>query len=60
VVAMKARKIGERLFTDGVVRTVFEDDDGRQYVLDGKEKVCGTWIVPVDEAMICRSLPDPR
>ena len=48
---MDAQRIGERLFTDGVTRTVFEDDDG-QYVLDGDDKCRGTWIVPADEATI--------
>jgi hypothetical protein len=28
------RIIGEREFTDGVTRPVFEDDEGQQYVLD--------------------------
>ena len=29
-----ARQVGERLFTDGITRPMFEDADGRQYVED--------------------------
>jgi hypothetical protein len=44
------RVIGRRRFTDGLERDVYEDDDGRQYVLDGDgEKVCGVWLWPADE-----------
>ena len=41
---------GRRLFTDGVERDVYEDAEGRQYVLgpDG-ERVVGQWLWPADE-----------
>src|SRR5262249_60533100 len=44
------RAAGRRLFTDGVERTVYEDNAGRQYVLgpDG-EHVDGQWLAPADE-----------
>jgi hypothetical protein len=38
--------IGERLFTDGLVRQVFRDGCGAQYVVDNGERVDGTWIHP--------------
>jgi hypothetical protein len=40
--------IGEQEFTDGVQRTVYEDDEGRYVEADG-ERVYGTWLEP-DEA----------
>jgi hypothetical protein len=41
---------GTRDFTDGVCRDVYEDDDGRQWVLDGDaEPVYGIWMPPADE-----------
>jgi predicted RNA-binding protein YlxR (DUF448 family) len=49
---MDARVIGEREFTDGVVRLVYEDDQG-QYVLDPDGKmVRGVWLLPPDEPLI--------
>jgi hypothetical protein len=49
---MEARVIGEREFTDGVVRPVYEDNKG-QYVLDADgEMVRGVWLLPPDDAMI--------
>jgi hypothetical protein len=42
---MSERIIGEREFTDGVTRPVFEDDEGQQYVLDDDAvAVCGLWL----------------
>jgi hypothetical protein len=41
-------RIGSRRFTDGVERPVFEDAAG-QFVLDGTEKVYGSWLLPQDE-----------
>jgi hypothetical protein len=39
------RAIGRRLFTDGIQRDVYEDADGRQYVIDGDgERVYGQWL----------------
>jgi hypothetical protein len=44
------RVIGRRLFTDGLERDVYEDAQGRQYVVDGdREQVYGVWLWPVDE-----------
>ncbi len=49
---MEARVIGDREFTDGIVRQVYEDDQG-QYVLDADgEMVRGVWLLPPDEALI--------
>jgi len=37
--------LGERQFTDGAVRTVYQETDGRQFVLDDVgDKVFGVWI----------------
>ncbi len=42
---MEARLIGEREFTDGIVRLVYEDDQG-QYVLDADgQPVRGVWLL---------------
>ena len=40
--------IGRRLFVDGIVRPVFTDDGGAQYVidLDGHTRVYGEWLLP--------------
>ena len=39
--------LGERPFTDGVVRQVFRDESGRQFVLDDTgDKVFGVWLAP--------------
>jgi hypothetical protein len=47
-----SRVVGEREFTDGVVRLVYEDDQG-QYVLDADaEMVRGVWLLPPDDATI--------
>jgi hypothetical protein len=43
------RQFGDRLFTDGITRPVFEAPDGRQYVEDEGERVYGTWLPPADE-----------
>jgi len=44
------RKLGHRVFMDGVERTVFEDSDGRQYVLDADGMpVHGVWLIPEEE-----------
>ena len=44
---------GRRLFTDGIERDVYEDANGRQYVVgyDG-ESVYGVWLPPADEPVI--------
>jgi hypothetical protein len=46
------RPVGERLFVDGVTRAVYEDDDGRQFVLDGALPVYGVWLPEVDECVV--------
>ena len=47
------RIVGRRLFTDGIERDVYEDAEGRQYVLDGDgERVYGEWLLPADEPRI--------
>src|SRR5215831_14020720 len=41
------RVAGRRLFTDSIERVVYEDDEGRQYVLGpGGERVDGRWLAP--------------
>jgi hypothetical protein len=35
-------------FTDGTHRAVFEQLDGRQYVLEEGERVFGVWCIPPD------------
>jgi hypothetical protein len=51
--SMADRIIGERLFTDGKVRTVYEDDAGRQYVIgDDGTQVPGVWLPPADEPLV--------
>jgi hypothetical protein len=48
--AKKNRKIGDKAFVDGSVRPVYEDANGRQFVIgDEGEKVRGEWLVPPDE-----------
>jgi hypothetical protein len=44
------RAIASRVFTDGAGRAVYEDAEGRQYVVgyDG-EPVYGQWLPPADE-----------
>jgi hypothetical protein len=45
------RIIGRRLFTDGAERPVYEDGDGRQYVVDDDgRRVEGVCVLPADEA----------
>jgi hypothetical protein len=42
---MRERIIGELEFTDGVRRTVYEDERG-QYVESDGERVYGLWLLP--------------
>jgi hypothetical protein len=45
--------VGRRLFTDGVTRPVHRGPDAREYVIGHEgERVYGTWLVPLDEAVI--------
>jgi hypothetical protein len=48
------RIVGRRLFTDGVERDVFEDRDGRQYIVheDTGEQIYGQWLRPADETAV--------
>jgi hypothetical protein len=48
------RIIGHRQFTEGVERDVFEDPDGRQYIVheDTGERIYGQWLWPPDEPVI--------
>jgi hypothetical protein len=47
------RVIGRGLFTDGLERDVYEDADGRQYVLDSDgDRVYGQWLWPADEPVV--------
>jgi hypothetical protein len=40
------------LFIDGAWRTVYEDADGRPYVIDGNgDKAYGVWFIPPGEPM---------
>jgi hypothetical protein len=43
--------IGYRVFTDKANRPIFQQRDGRQYVLVDKEgtKEYGVWLIPEDE-----------
>jgi hypothetical protein len=43
--AMTARAIGHRLFTDGVTRPVYQDERG-QYVVEDGERIDGVRLVP--------------
>jgi hypothetical protein len=47
--------VGSRHFVDGVERTVYEDPEGRQYVLgQDAEAVYGQWMPPADEPAVVR------
>jgi hypothetical protein len=49
------RIIGSREFTDGSQRAVYQDDDGRQFVIDDEgQAVYGNWLLP-DEAAFVQS-----
>jgi hypothetical protein len=37
---------------DGTRREVYEDPDGRQYVLDGREEVYGVWLLPDEPEVV--------
>jgi hypothetical protein len=45
---MSARTIGDRLFTDGATRPVYEDECG-QYIEEDGELVDGAWLVPEED-----------
>jgi hypothetical protein len=48
------RAVGRVPLTDGTERDIYEHADGRQYVLDGGERVYGVWLAPPDEPVIAR------
>jgi hypothetical protein len=58
--------IGRVLFTDGIVRPVFHDDGGHQYVIDsdGHTRCYGTWLGPeeaaADAPLVVGEPRDPR
>jgi hypothetical protein len=47
-------------FVDGLTRDVYEDADGRHWVVgyDGK-RVYGVWLAPADEAVVVASVSEP-
>jgi hypothetical protein len=48
--ATEGRIVGHALFLGGVTRDVYEDSDGRQWVLGYcGERVYGVWLKPIDE-----------
>jgi hypothetical protein len=51
--------IGRRLFVDGIVRPVFLDDGGSQYIIDqdGHTRVYGVWLLDdgADEPLVTTS-----
>jgi hypothetical protein len=45
--ATEGRIVGRVLFLDGVTREVYEDFEGRQWVIGYcGERVCGVWLKP--------------
>jgi hypothetical protein len=48
---VEARIIGEREFTDGVVRLVYEYDQGQYAQGPHGEMVRGVWLLPPDDAV---------
>jgi hypothetical protein len=55
------RPIARVPFVDGIEREVYEDADGRQWVLgyDG-ERVYGVWVMPADEPVMVEPETDCR
>jgi hypothetical protein len=44
------RLVAEVPLVDGMVRTVYEESDSRQFVLgDDGQRVYGVWVLPADE-----------
>ncbi len=51
--ASEGRIVGHVLFVDGVVRDVYEDAEGQQWVLGyAGERVYGVWLEPADAPLI--------
>jgi len=45
--------VGYRPFPNGAKRPIFQQPDGRQYVLDdGSSKEYGVWLIPEDQPSI--------
>ena len=42
--------IGRLLFVDGVLRPVFRDGGGSQYVIDGRTRCYGVWLPEREDA----------
>jgi hypothetical protein len=42
--------LGTCRFVDGSTRLVFTDPSGKEYVLDGGQRVYGTWLAQQDAA----------
>jgi hypothetical protein len=52
------RVIGERRFLDGSTRPVFEDAEGRQYVVEDEGNTAyGVWLPPADEPTLVERRP---
>ena len=50
-----SRAVGRVPFVDGVLRDVYEDADGRQWVTGYEgERVYGVWLPPVDDPVVVR------
>jgi hypothetical protein len=49
----ESRVVDRGPFVDGATRDVYEDADGRQWVVgnDG-ERVYGAWLLPADEPLV--------
>jgi hypothetical protein len=48
--ATDGRAVGHVLFLDGVTRDVYEDSEGRQWVIGHcGERVYGVWLKPAEE-----------
>ncbi len=49
----ESRVIGRVPFVDGVTRDVYEEDDGRQWVVGYEgERVYGVWVAPADDPVM--------
>jgi hypothetical protein len=55
----QGRPVGRVLFTDSIDRDVYEDAEGRQYVVDlNGERVYGQWLPPADEPTVIGQFPE--
>ncbi len=52
VIAVRDERIGERLFTDGMIRSVYRDATGQYVIGDGGAKVYGVWLVPSEDDLL--------